>query len=122
MISALVVDDTHEMADSLCRMLSLLDVQAKPAYGSRAGIMYLNDNTPQIVFMDINMPGLGGMDVISYMNREPRLAEVPVVVVTSDDQPETAERARALGAREIIIKPATIEGLELVLRKIGLIK
>lgn len=118
MIQALVVDDVREMADGLCRMLALLDVKAEAAYGARAAIIYLNENSPDVVFMDLNMPGLGGMDVISYMQREPRLAGVPVIVVTSDDQPQTAERARALGVRDLLVKPVQCESIEAVLHKI----
>jgi chemosensory pili system protein ChpA (sensor histidine kinase/response regulator) len=121
MIQALVVDDVRAMVDGICRMLALLDIQAAPAYGSRAAIIQLNENTPDVVFLDLNMPGLGGTDVISYMQREPRLAEVPVIVVTSDDQAETAERVRTLGARDLLVKPVKFEDLEAVLRKIGLL-
>jgi CheY-like chemotaxis protein len=121
MVQALVVDDVRAMVDGICRMLALLDIQAAPAYGSRAAIIHLNDSTPDVVFMDLNMPGLGGIDVISYMQREPRLAKVPVIVVTSDDQPETAERVRILGARDLLVKPVQVEDLESVLRKIGLL-
>jgi len=102
-------------------MLSLLDIQADPAYGARAAIIYLNEDTPDVVFMDLNMPGLGGLDVISYRGREPRLAAVPVIVVTSDDQPETAEQVLALGARALLVKPVKFDDLEAVLKKIGLI-
>ena len=121
MVKALVVDDVRAMVDGICRMLTLLDIQADPAYGSRAAIIYLNGQTPDVVLMDLNMPGLGGMDVISYMTREPHLADVPVIVVTSDDQPETAERVRALGARALLIKPVKFDDLETALKKIGLI-
>ncbi len=121
MVKALVVDDVRAMVDSLCRMLDLLVIQAEPAYGARAAIMYMNESTPDVVFMDLNMPGLGGMDVISYMAREPHLAEVPVIVVTSDDQPETAEQVRALGARALLVKPVKLDDLEAVLKQIGLV-
>ena len=121
MIHALVVDDMRDMADSLCRMLSLMDFQATPVYSSRAAILFMNEQTPEIVFMDLNMPGMGGMEVISYMQREPRLAEVPVVVVTSDDQPQTAQRAWDLGVREILVKPVQYEVIEQVLKKLGLL-
>ncbi len=121
MVKALVVDDVRAMVDGICRMLSLLDIHAEPAYGARAAIIYLNEYTPDVVFMDLNMPGLGGLDVISYMGREPRLAAVPVIVVTSDDQPETAEQVLALGARALLVKPVKFDDLEAVLKKIGLI-
>jgi len=121
MTYALVVDDVRAMVDGIIRMLTLLGIQSAPAYGSRAAILYLNDNTPDVVFMDLNMPGLGGMDVISYMQREPRLAKVPIIVVTSDDQPETADRAKALGARALLVKPVKYEDLEATLKTISLI-
>jgi chemosensory pili system protein ChpA (sensor histidine kinase/response regulator) len=121
MTQALVVDDVRAMVDGICNMLTLLGIQSAPAYGSRAAIIYLNEHTPDVVFMDLNMPGLGGMDVISYMQREPRLAEVPIIVVTSDDQPETAERAKALGAQDLLVKPVKYEDLEATLIKIKLV-
>ena len=121
MIKALVVDDVRAIVDGICQMLELLRIQTEPAYGARAAITLMNQYTPDVVFLDLNMPGLGGMDVISYMTREPRLAFVPVIVVTSDDQPETAERVRALGARALLVKPVKLDELEAVLRKTGLI-
>lgn len=121
MTQALVVDDIRQMVDSLCQMLALLNVPAIPAYGARAAIEILNECTPDVVFMDLNMPGLGGMDVIRYMQREPRLAAVPVIVVTSDDQPVTAQRAKALGVAALLVKPVQMDGIESALKKIGLL-
>jgi len=112
MRTALVIDDNRHTADGLCQLLSLLDLEARPAYGPRAAIMALEEKTPDIVFLDINMPGLDGFEVMAYLRREPRLRHVPVVVVTADDQKSTAQRARQEGAVATIIKPATFEALE----------
>ncbi len=122
MISALVVDDVREMADSLCQLLSLLDVNAYPAYGPRAALLSLDEKIPDIVFLDISMPGVSGFEVIKYLRRDPKLEHIPVVVATSDDQKVTIERARREGALEVIIKPVTVEGLESVLKKAKLVK
>ena len=118
MITALVIDDNRQMADSLCQMLQLLDVHAVPAYGSRAALMALKTARPNIVFLDINMPGVSGHEVLGYLKREPELSEVPVVIVTSDDQPETAQRVKDEGAAAMIIKPVSIETVEDALSKI----
>jgi CheY-like chemotaxis protein len=99
----------------------LLGVRAKAAYGPRAALMLLADGVPDIIFLDINMPGVDGFEVLAYLRREPRYASIPVVVVTSDDQPETANKARRTGALLTIVKPASIEAIERVLKKIGLI-
>jgi len=121
MPTALVIDDHRPTTDSMCQMLNLLGVKARPAYGPRAALLILNEFLPDIIFLDIQMPGVDGFEVLAYLRREPRLANVPVVIVTSDDQPETASKARRTGALLTIVKPASLEGLERVLHKLKLI-
>lgn len=120
MVTALVIDDNRESADVVVEMLGLLNVQAQAAYGPRAAMLVLKDFTPDIVFLDINMPGVDGFEVLSYLRRFPRMQDVPIVFVTSDDQPETAGKVRKTGALLVIIKPATIESLEQALHKAGI--
>jgi two-component system CheB/CheR fusion protein len=120
MTNALIIDDNRISADTVCEMLDLLGVSAKAAYGPRDAMLALKDYRPDIVFLDVNMPGVDGFEVMSYLRRQPGMEGVPVVFVTSDDQPETAGRVRRTGALLIIIKPATIESLEMALKKAGL--
>lgn len=117
MQKALIIDDNRAMADSMKQMLSLLSIDAQVAYGSRAGIAALKDLTPNIVFLDINMPGVSGFEVMAYLQREPRLESVPVIIVTSDDQDETATKVAEAGAKGMVIKPVTVEAIESALQK-----
>ena len=73
--------------------------------------------TPRLILLDINMPGVDGLEVLAYLRREPRLAPVPVVVITSDDQPETRKRVMRGGATTMLIKPATLDTLERALKE-----
>ena len=120
MPTVLVVDDNVAMADALCSMLSVLDVEAIPAYGSRSALQMLEQMHPDAVFLDLNMPGVSGLEVLTFLKREPGLADVPVIVVTSDDQEETHYKVKEAGALQIIIKPATFEELEQALEAAGL--
>jgi putative molybdopterin biosynthesis protein len=122
MIPALVIDDNRQTADSLVQMLGVLGVQGKVAYGPGPAMAALALDVPRIVFVDLNMPGVSGFEILSYIKREPRLEKVPVFVVTSDDQAETAEKARAEGARRVIVKPASVESVESALREAGLLQ
>ena len=122
MTTALVIDDNREAADTIGSMLSYLNVEPQIAYGPRAAMLILQDTKPDIVFMDINMPGVDGFEVLGYLRRFPQMQNTPVVFVTADSQPETAGRVRKTGALLIIIKPITMEGLETALRKAGLLK
>ncbi len=116
MRSALIIDDNRETADSLGQMLKFFGLAAYTAYGPRAAMIALRNFTPDIIFLDIHMPGVDGFEVMAYIKRIPRLHEVPMVVVTSDDQPETELKARQTGALLVIIKPATLSGVERVLK------
>ena len=122
MNEALVIDDNRSTADALYQMLTVLDVPARVAYGASPAISLLSSFTPGLILLDINMPGVDGLEILAYLRREPRLIPVPVIVITSDDQPETGDRVLKGGANAIIIKPATLEILESNLKKVGVLK
>ena len=120
MTFALVIDDNRQAADALCSMLRMFGMEARAVYNPGPAMAILEDAIPQIIFLDINMPGVDGFEVLSFLKREPRLENVPVVIVTSDDQPETSKRALHGGANTVICKPVMVEMLEKALKKSGI--
>ncbi len=122
MEDGLIIDDNRNTADALHQMLTLLELPARVAYGSSPAMKVLGSMIPRFVCLDINMPGVDGTEVLAYIRRDPRLRKVPVIVVTSDDQPETRQHMMKGGAQAIVIKPATIDTLEAALKKAGITK
>jgi PleD family two-component response regulator len=119
---ALIIDDNRSTADALNQMLAVLGIKSRVAYGSSAAMALLGSGfIPKFVCLDINMPGVDGTEILAYLRREPRLIPVSVFVITSDDQPETRRKVMKLGATAMIIKPATIDALENVLKKAKLL-
>ena len=118
MAEALIIDDNRSTADALKQMLSVLGLKARVAYGSSPAMSLLATGfVPSFVFLDINMPGVDGTEILSYLRREPKLIPIAVFIVTSDDQPETRKKVMKLGATAMIIKPATIDVLETAWKK-----
>jgi CheY-like chemotaxis protein len=118
MADALIIDDNRTTADALKQMLAVLGLQARVSYGSSPAMTILGRGfVPRFILLDINMPGVDGIELLAYLRREPQLIPVPVFVVTSDDQPETRRKVMKQGATAMIIKPATIDGLESALKK-----
>ena len=117
MKEGLIIDDNRSTADALKQMLDMLDLPARIAYGSSPAMTVLGTYVPRFVCLDINMPGVDGLEILAYLRREPRLTSVPVVIITSDDQPETRQKVMKLGAQAIVIKPATLDSLEEGMRK-----
>ena len=118
MTEGLIIDDNRQTADALSQMLGVLGFKARVAYGSSQAMGLLGTGfTPNFICLDINMPGVDGIEVLAFLKREPRLNKAPVFVITSDDQPETRTKVMSLGATSMIIKPATIDSLEDALKQ-----
>jgi PleD family two-component response regulator len=122
MSEAIIIDDNRSTADALHQMLKVLNIPARVAYGASAAMSLLGGFTPGLILLDINMPGVDGLEILAYLRREPRLVSIPVIVITSDDQPETRARVMKGGANALIIKPATLDSLEENMKKIGILK
>jgi len=121
MNEAFVIDDNRSTADALVEMVGMLGIEARPAYGSSPAMALLAEKTPSLILLDINMPGVDGLEILGYLRREPRLMNVPVIVITSDDQEEIKKRVLKGGAQAMIAKPASLVELESALKKAGVL-
>ncbi len=76
---------------------------------------YAGRELPDLVLLDLNLPVRSGFEVLEWLRRQPGLANIPVVIFSSSGRTEDRERARALGASDYLLKPAsTLQLVELV--------
>jgi CheY-like chemotaxis protein len=73
--------------------------------------------SPDIVFLDLKMPGRNGYDVLRWMGERSLADRIKVVVLSGSHEPQDMELTRKLGARDYIVKPITTERLQQLLRK-----
>ena len=64
MAYALVIDDNRNTADALVEMLDMLGIDARAAYGSSPAMALLKSITPSLILLDINMPGVDGLEIL----------------------------------------------------------
>jgi chemotaxis protein histidine kinase CheA len=104
---ALVVDDSRAIREAMTSMLAregwIVDVAED---GARAWAM-ASQLRYDLVVTDLEMPALSGFDLIARLRGESRLAQIPVIVITSRASPENRRRARDLGVRALVGKPVT---------------
>jgi chemotaxis protein histidine kinase CheA/CheY-like chemotaxis protein len=104
---ALVVDDSRAIREAMTSMLAregwIVDVAED---GARAWQM-ASQLRYDLVVTDLEMPALSGFDLITRLRAESRLAQIPVIVITSRASPENRRRARDLGVRALVGKPVT---------------
>lgn len=69
------------------------------------------EDRPDVVLLDINMPRFSGFDVLEWVQSDPDLREIPVVMLTTSEQPEDVRRATEGGARDYFRKPVEFSHL-----------
>ena len=108
-----IVDDDEEMNRAIGLMLEMLDCEVTSFPSARlAAQTLLTGEAPQVLVLDINMPGVSGLDMLEFLRRRPEWKELPIVMLSSESADSTVDTALALGADAYIMKPATIEELE----------
>ncbi len=117
----LIVDDDQTMAKTLSDMVKLLDWETQVVNSPRAAIETIRSKRPGLIFLDLNMPGVDGLEVCRYIQREPSSAGTPVVFVSAEDDPGIKQRAKEAGAMEYLVKPVDFDQLEQTLKKIPVI-
>ncbi len=76
------------------------------AHDGDEGLAFLRAHPDvDLVLLDVNMPGKSGLEVLAELKEDPRLREVPIVVLTAAGQRTYAQRAAELGARAFLTKP-----------------
>jgi len=109
---ALVVDDVRVAAATIAQELELLGYETEIAYGSRPALESLARRIPDVILLDINMPGVDGVEVCRHLRREPSTAKVPIIAISSEVQEDTIALVRQAGANVFLPKPIEIEALE----------
>ena len=98
-----VVDDEASVRKALKRLLRSVGHSVETFETGGAFLQSLNQEIPDCVILDLNLPGITGLDVLNSLN-EGRWKLV-VVVITGDDQPGVRQRVLALGASAYLPKP-----------------
>jgi two-component system response regulator len=74
---------------------------------------------PAVLLLDVNMPRLNGFEVLRRMKGDPKLAWIPVVMLTSSDAPRDLNEARHLGAVAYIVKPVDSKSFSNAIKAVG---
>lgn len=72
------------------------------------------ENYPDIVILDLNMPGTNGFDVLRAVRSNPKLAALPIVVMTTSELPADIQKAYSLGANSFISKPTSAHDMSML--------
>ena len=101
----LTVDDSKTMRDMLLAALTEMGHRVIQANDGVLGLESLQDQSPDVIITDINMPRLDGFGFIEEVRRDPRHRATPILVLTTENHGSRKDRARRAGATGWIVKP-----------------
>jgi CheY-like chemotaxis protein len=118
-LTVLVVDDNRDSADALAAVLAGQGYAASAAYSGGEAIEHAERARPDVVLLDIGMPGTSGFDVARAL-RDYRRAPKPVIVaVTGAAEPSDRLAARMAGFDHYLVKPVEVGALVSLLERLA---
>jgi PAS domain S-box-containing protein len=118
-LSVLIVDDSVDAAESLRMLLGMSGHQVEMAHDGKLGIKMADEKKPDVMIVDIGLPGLNGYQVAERVRETPHLKGVVLVAVTGYGQEEDRRRSADAGFDYHLVKPVDPQKMEQLLALIG---
>jgi len=113
--NVLVVDDNVDAADSLCMLLEQMGHDAEAVYDGPTALGRIGQVGPEIVFLDVGMPGMNGVEVARHIRAMPKGDHVLVVALTGWSPSKLGSAARSADFDGYLVKPVALAELRRVL-------
>jgi twitching motility two-component system response regulator PilH len=107
----LLVDDSKTELHHLSELLSKRGYSVRTAENGDEAMRRLGDEKPDLILMDVVMPGQNGFQLTRAITRDPRFSDVPVIMCTSKNQETDKVWGMRQGARDYIVKPVAAADL-----------
>ena len=115
----LTVDDSRTMREMLKATLLGAGYEVLQAEDGVHGLEVLAGSNPDVILTDINMPRMDGFGFIEGVRKDQKYRSVPILVLTTEGEPEKKDRARRAGATGWIVKPFDPEKLINAIRRLA---
>ncbi|MFZ6655797.1 ATP-binding protein [Undibacterium sp. TJN19] len=116
-LRVLVVDDNVDAAESLSDLLEISGHQTAVAHHGDAALKLVTEFSPQVIFLDIGLPGLNGYELASIIRAMPAMQAATLVALTGWGTEDDRARSKAASFDYHLVKPATLEHIIAVLPK-----
>lgn len=108
----LVVDDNHDAAEVLCMLLESMGINAQAVNSGPAALAAIPDYRPNVILMDIGMPGMSGHDVARRIREQRQFNNIKLIALTGWGQEEDRRDSKASGFDHHLTKPVNFKVLK----------
>lgn len=117
-LNILIIDDSATTRTVIKKTLNLAGMplgEIHEAGNGQEGLARLHEHWIDLVFVDVNMPVMNGVEFVQKKNEDPAHKGIPVVIVSTDNTQARMEQLRALGVQAFVRKPFTPEELKKII-------
>ncbi|NYS61340.1 response regulator transcription factor [Vreelandella salicampi] len=111
MANVLVVDDEPNIVLSLEFLMEQAGFQVTTAEDGEQALESVKNAQPDLILLDISLPGISGFDVLEQLRGQPDTASLPIIMLTAHGREVEREKGMALGADDYITKPFSTQTL-----------
>jgi signal transduction histidine kinase/ActR/RegA family two-component response regulator len=108
-VTLLYIEDNLSNLKLIERVLLGRPVRVLAAMQGELGLELAREHAPDLILLDLHLPGMGGEEVLARLRQEPRTATIPVIVLSADATPGRIQRLLASGAKSYLTKPLDVD-------------
>lgn len=117
--TVLWVEDDKFLSDILSKKFVQVGCDIQHAKDGAEAFKLLEKITPDVILLDIFLPGMNGFDILQKVKMNPKLRPIPVIILSNTSQQGDLEKAKVLGANLFLVKAAA--SLDHILHEVGLL-
>jgi DNA-binding response OmpR family regulator len=104
MAKILIVEDDRFLRELIARKLKNEGYEVLEAVDGEEGLKKIKEEKPDLILLDLILPGIDGFEVLAKAKEDPNIAQIPVIILSNLGQREEIERGLKLGAIDYLIK------------------
>jgi len=106
----LIIEDDLDVSNILTVLLEGLEAQVFTAADGHAGVAATLKEKPDLILVDLHLPGMNGLEVIRTLRATPGLGSLPIIVITGNSTVEYIRETARLGATDFLVKANVLSG------------
>jgi len=114
----LIVDDDVTMTELLKTLLKMEGHTSTAVNDSTKAIEVAGSMKPDLITLDLMMPGLSGFELCERLHQDPKFVHIPIIIVSARDDAESKGRAMKAGAQDYVTKPFDADELMLKIQNL----
>lgn len=105
----LIVDDDFTVTELMKALVKMNGHEPITVNDSLQAIDVAKSVNPDLITLDLMMPGLSGFDLCKLFHDDPKLSNIPIIIISAKDDPESKRQAMEAGAKDYLTKPFNVD-------------